>query len=390
MPIPDLLVTFAKAVRADRAANPRIAGDGTALELLIAPRFRTLIEAALPELGIVPPAVLPEYTRSGIGRPDLALARPGQPARAFVELKEPHKPLNPQQWRGHDADQFRRFGELPLWSLCNFASIHLYRRAELVDQAEIVPAVALDPATPDSRAESLIRAQDHAGFQRILLALAMAEQPAPADAEAIAQVLAHAARLVREVVAAHCAEGLRGVFADVRAEFNETLFARAEAGGYDQAGGDALFASAFAQTLIFGLLLAREASHGAEVGDQAYQMLPEGTYPLLRGTLRALTLDEVRAMLGVAFDVARDAVNSVVPDMLRPAGGRDPVLYLYEDFLRVFDPDAVARYGVYCTPPEVVRLIIAEASGSGHSDAERAHPRDPQQSAYRPQRKFVS
>ena len=89
-------------------------------------------------------------------------------------------------------------------------------------------------------------------------------------------------------------------------------------------------------------------------------MLPEGTYLLLRGTLRALTLDEVRAMLGVAFDVARDAVNSVVIDMLSPtAGGRDPLLYLYEDFLRVFDPDAAVKYGVYYTPP-LVQLIVAE------------------------------
>lgn len=117
MPVPDLLTDFAAAVRADRAANPRIAGDGTGLELLIAPRFRTLVEAVLPELGIVPPSVLPEYTRAGVGRPDLAFARPGQPARSFIGLKEPGKALIPQQWRGHDADQFRRFGELPLWGL---------------------------------------------------------------------------------------------------------------------------------------------------------------------------------------------------------------------------------------------------------------------------------
>jgi predicted helicase len=71
-------------------------------------------------------------------------------------------------------------------------------------------------------------------------------------------------------------------------------------------------------------------------------------------------MDEVRAMLGVAFDVAVDAVNSVNPDLLIPSGGRDPVLYLYEDFLRVFDPEAVTRYGVYYTPPEIVRLIVAE------------------------------
>ena len=149
--------------------------------------------------------------------------------------------------------------------------------------------------------------------------------------------------------------------ANVRRDFNETLFARAEAGGYDPTNADALFASAFAQTLIFGLLLAREAS-GVELGDNAYQSLPEGSYPLLRGTLRALTMDETRAMLGAAFDTAIDAVNAVDPSMLAPQeDGRDPVLYLYENFLRTFDRQAVERYGVYYTPPEVVRLIVAQA-----------------------------
>jgi N-6 DNA Methylase len=358
--IADHLAAFAASVRADREANPGIAGDGTALELLIAPRFRSLVEAVLNEMEIIAPVVLPEYNRRGVGRPDLAFARPGQPARAFIELKEPRKLLDTDNWRGHDADQFRRFGELPLWGLSNFVSLHLYRRAELIDQAEILPATALDPTTPAARAERLIRAQDNTGFPRILLALSMAEAPSPRDAPAIAAILAYAARLVREIVAAQCAEGLNGVLLSVRAEFNETLFARPEAGGYDKIGTDALFASAFAQTLIFGLLLARDAARGAEVGELAYQMLPEGTYPLLRGTLRALTLDEVRAMLGVGFDVARDAVNSIVLDMLSPSGDRDPLLYLYEDFLRVFDPEAAIKYGVYYTPPEIVQLIVAE------------------------------
>jgi N-6 DNA Methylase len=184
--------------------------------------------------------------------------------------------------------------------------------------------------------------------------------PSLRDAPAIVEVLAHAARLVREIVAAQCAEGLDDVLLSVRPEFNETLFARPEAGGYDRVGTDALFASAFAQTLIFGLLLARDAGRGADVGELAYQLLPEGTYPLLRGTLRALTLDEVRTMLRVGFEVARDAVNSIVLDMLNPSGGRDPLPYLYEDFLRVFDPEAAIKYGVYYTPPEVVQLIVAE------------------------------
>lgn len=92
--IADHLAAFAASVRADREANPGIAGDGTALELLIAPRFRLLVEAVLNEMEIIAPVVLPEYNRRGVGRPDLAFARPGQPARAFIELKEPRKLLD--------------------------------------------------------------------------------------------------------------------------------------------------------------------------------------------------------------------------------------------------------------------------------------------------------
>ena len=359
MAVSDALIEFASAVRADRAANPGIVGDGTGLELLIAPRFRELIEKILPELTASVPTVLPEYSKSGIGRPDLAFKTKGALARAFVELKSPEKPIEPGLLQGHDADQFERFTDLPVWALCNFVDVKLFRRAELVDEARILPSSALDPETASGTATKLIGEHDTDGFFRIVQALANAKPHSPSTAQEIAESLAHAARLVRSMVEEQCALGLEEVVSNVKADFNETLFARAEAGGYDLNDEDALFASAFAQTLVFGLLLAREAS-GSDVGPAAHELLPEETYPLLRGTLRALTLDEVRAMLGVAFDVALDAVNSVKPELLTPQSGRDPILYLYEDFLRVFDTEAVAKYGVYYTPPEIVRLIVAE------------------------------
>lgn len=103
--ISDLLIEFATQVRNDRAANPGMTGDGTALELLIAPRFQILVEATLREMQIIAPTVLPEYRLGGVGRPDLAFARAGQPARAFIELKEPRKSLVPEEWVGHDSDQ---------------------------------------------------------------------------------------------------------------------------------------------------------------------------------------------------------------------------------------------------------------------------------------------
>ena len=93
----DILIAFARDVRADRRANNSTAGEGTALELLIAPRFRTLIEDILSTRLPAAPRLLPEYSQAGLGRPDLAFARPGGPARAFIELKEPGKQLNPER-----------------------------------------------------------------------------------------------------------------------------------------------------------------------------------------------------------------------------------------------------------------------------------------------------
>jgi hypothetical protein len=197
MSIKDAIKAFSAAVRADRAANPGIAGDGVALELLIAPHFKTLLEAILPEVAAMPPAVLPEYARRGVGRPDIAFAQTASPARAFIELKEPNKPLDPSLSRGHDADQFARFSELPIWGLSNFCGIRLYQRGELVDVAEIAPPEALEPTTSAAAAERLIDTIDHEALSRIIQTLATAQPYVPHDPEEVALVLAHAARLVR-------------------------------------------------------------------------------------------------------------------------------------------------------------------------------------------------
>lgn len=366
----DALTAYAAAIRADCRADP--GGGG---ELVLAPRFRALLESMVGPLG---PRVLAEYAKPGIGRPDLAFARPGEPARAFVELKPPGAALDPARLRGHDADQFRRFRELPLWGYCNFHTIRLFRRAEPADQAVILPAAVLDPATADAAAARLIRRHDPAGFAAIVATLAQASPPALRNPGEIAAALAHAARLVREVVADQCRAGEPAALAAVRADFEETLFAHPAAGGYETGDAVALFANAFAQTLAFGLLLAREAEgreaalEGRALRDidrDAYRLLPDGAYPLLRATLRALTQDEILDLLGAGFDVLRDTVNAADPALLGPRDGVDPILYFYEDFLEVFDPAAKRRHGVFFTPVPVVRFMVAWADralrGSG-------------------------
>lgn len=356
--ISDALVAFARAVREDRRANASLPGDGSGLELLIAPRFHALLDGILAARLPAAPRLLPEYTRAGIGRPDLAFARPGSPARAFIELKAPGKTLAPGRWRGHDADQFRRFCELPLWALCNYHAFHVFRRNVPDTQVMVLPAAALDPATADAAAERLIRRHDPAPFLAALDVLAMASPVPPRDAREMAASLAHTARLVREIVADVCREGRTPALKAVQAEFRDTLFAHPKAGGYDDADEIALFANAFAQTLSFGLLLAREAG-AADLDDRAWHSLRRDVFPLLSATLRALTQYEILEALGAAYDVIRDTIGSVDPALLTPRDGRDPILYFYEDFLAVFDPEARRKHGVYFTPIPVVRAMVS-------------------------------
>lgn len=217
--------------------------------------------------------------------------------------------------------------------------------------------------TSDARVERLIRRIDPASLITALTPLALAEPPPARDAAELAKNLAHAARLVRAIVADRLDElnsaGAKSApLQVVRDEFREVLYAHPQAAGHNAPRFEPLFAAAFSQTLAFGLLLVREAID-REVDGNAWQHMPP-EHALMRTTLRVLSQEEIVSDVGVGFDVILDTVNSFDPGILaREPGQRDPILYFYEDFLKVFDPAARERYGVYYTPVEVVTYMVA-------------------------------
>jgi hypothetical protein len=351
------IIAYAKRVRDLRRANPAI------IEPALAPSFQRLIEDSLPLLPLAPAfTVQPEFVNPGAGRPDIALVRPGEPARAFIELKAPTKSADPARWReAHDTRQHGRLQELQTWATSNFVDFHLFNRDVRAGQARILPEEALDPACSDAQAERLIDQHDTDAFMRLLGQLSAAPPPVARNAEHLAELMAHSARLVRGIVQERLAELTADGPADhpllqVRATFRDVLYAHPEAGGYASKDFDGLFSAAFAQTLAFGLLLVREAA-GQAVGDDAHEHMP-AEHPLMQNALYVLTLPQVAADLGIGLTVMRDTVNSFAPEILAiRADGRDPILYFYEDFLATFDPAARERYGVYYTPLEVVRYM---------------------------------
>ena len=359
MSVQSLLHAYAQRIRELRRANQDVP------ETALAPAFQQLLEGLLR---LIPVAanlvVVPEYRNPGVGRPDVALVRPGAPARAFVELKAPMKSADPTRWRDHDKLQFERFQELPCWAIANFSEIRLFHRGEEVARAAIIPERALSPDQDDTRADRVVAAHDGAALIDLIekLCVGAGQEPNARDAEHLAALMAHSARLVRGIVRDRLAELRVAANQDhpllqVRQEFRDVLYSHPEAAGYSSTDFDLLFSAAFAQTLAFGLLLVREGT-GRLVEENAWQHMP-GEHPLMRTALRVLTLPEVVADIGIGFTIMRDTVNSFAPEILEGRPDKpDPILYFYEDFLKTFDRDARERYGVYYTPLEVVRFMV--------------------------------
>jgi hypothetical protein len=361
-----VLRAYAKEVRDQIRANPDIAETG------MAPRFQRLVEDLLPHLPAVPSlAVSPEYNKPGVGRPDIALILTGQPPRAFIELKALSKFADPTRWATpHDRRQFERLKELSHWASCNFAEFRLFSRDEELGNAQIVPAKALKADCSDAKLNSLVDEHDEAPFVDLLARLCRADAPSAESAPQLAELMAHSARIVRSAVFERIGQ-LREEGKDndplmmVRSTFKDVLYAHPEAGGYAAASFDELFSSAFAQTLAFGLLLVREAIAdnpeitNKNVGVESWKHMPD-EHPLMKAALRVLSEEEVTRQIGIGFDVMCDTVNSFAPKILAVRkDGYDPILYFYEDFLKVFDPAARDKYGVYYTPVEVVRYMAS-------------------------------
>lgn len=227
------LQTYAQRIRELRRASAEVT------EPALAPAFQKLIEEILSSwLSAQSLVVVPEYRNPGVGRPDIALVKPGAPARAFIELKAPSKPADPTRWKGQDHAQYERLKELRCWATCNFVEFRLFHRDEEIGCAPVVPERALRPDQLDVRANRSIGVLDTRPFERLieLLVSGAGEIPAARDAEHLATLMAYSARLVRGIVRDRLAElhdsnNQQHALLQVRQEFRDVLYAHPEAGG---------------------------------------------------------------------------------------------------------------------------------------------------------------
>ena len=317
-----------------------------------------------------------ELAQQGAGHPDFGLyaakqlqrgkPRDGQlPECGVVEVKPP----DDDAWLTAQSDQVSRY-----WQK--------YRLVLVTNTRDFV-LLGEDSHGNPAKLETFRLADSAESFESLSQTpRAFARQVGPGLGECLSRALSHRATLVEPkdlawLLASYARDGLARVeaagdapsLAAVRSALEDALGVQ-----FRGQRGAAFFRSTLVQTLFYGVfsawvLWARRtpAPTGSFNWHEAVWHLRA---PVLRalfqqlsdpGRLQPLGLVEVLDWTAAALDrVDRAAFFDRFSGSLSPTGsGSEAVPYFYEPFLGAFDPDLRKQLGVWYTPAEVVRYMVA-------------------------------
>lgn len=327
---------FAISLTTKVAAN----AAGEAEDQLKAPVDR-LLQAFAESTGINLVAKGESRLEDRLGRPDFVVLIDDLQI-GHIELKAPGKGANAPAFKGHDGRQWKRFRNLPNLIYTDGTEWGLYREGKLWSRRVRLDGVA------HTDGETAIGEGDAAELLELFGEFTKWTPIIPKSAKALALYLAPFCRLIRDEVLDALAAHSKPILA-IREDVKQLLFPEAD---------NTRFADAYAQTVVFALLLARIEGVSTLKLDDAIKGLSHG-HTLLSRSLEFLTDDTALAEIATSVSLAQRVINEVEPKSLRPKpGAADPWLYFYEDFLAAYDPKLRNEAGAYYTPVEVVRCQV--------------------------------
>ena len=282
------------------------------------------------------------HLKERLGKPDFA-AHDSKQTIGYVEAKAPGKGADPASYKGHDLEQWQRFRSVPNILYTDGNDWALYRSGER--EGSIIRFerdVRRDGHVAVSSENADLLFQIFAGFCSWTPIV-------PRKPKDLAEFLAPYCRLIRGEVEEALGSS-RSPLRSLKKEIKALLFPEAT---------DRQFADAYAQTVIFALLLAR--LEGADILDlsDAYRVL-ESRHLLLSRSLQFLTDPQARQEISGSLGLTQRVIQEILPETLKGDSGDDnPWLFFYEFFLAKYDPKLRREWGVYYTPVEVVRAQVA-------------------------------
>ncbi len=176
------------------------------------------------------------------------------------------------------------------------------------------------------------------------------------SADALATRMADVAKVVRdEALALYEVETEQGPLRELYREIKVSLKSDLTAPE---------FADLYAQTMVYGLLTAR-ITHPEDFHADAVSSVLKFDNPFLdalysnfrRKGDQAFDVDEF-GLHDLAELLARTDVNQLLADFGVEERKEDPVVFFYENFLELYDPDKRRELGTYYTPIPVVRFMV--------------------------------
>ena len=309
-----------------------------------------------------------ELADQGAGHPDFGLyttrqvqkgkPKSGQkPERGVIEVK----PVEDDAWLTAAGDQVAGY-----WQG--------YRQVMVTNARDFV-LVGEDAAGHPVRLESLRLADSAAEFNaKLEHPRAFANEVGPGLGEYLTRVLSHTTSLaeprdVAWLLASYARDGLARVekagdatsLATLREALEDSLGVK-----FEGDRGTALFRSTLVQTLFYGVFSAWVLwSRRTPAPTNAFDWHGAVWHlraPVLRALFQQLSDPGKLQPLGLVgvLDWTAAALNRVDRDaFFAKFGEGEAVPYFYEPFLQAFDPDLRKQLGVWYTPAEVVRYMVA-------------------------------
>jgi len=275
---------------------------------------------------------------------DLQVRGEAQRIVGYVEAKLPGTNLDVAE-RSEQVKRYRR--TFPNLILTNFYELRLYRRDEPAAQVEIAAR-----STSRYTGPVLQRGRELAGLLDLFLDFAA---PLRASADSLAIDLAFRTRILETRIEELLDRDEEKVseLAGLYQAFKTYLLAGLE---------PREFADLYAQTIAYGLLVARSRASGRFDRATVDRHIPQ-TNGILRQVFRyvslATTPPEIAWIIDDIVDLLAPAPMGKIFDRYFHGGrGRDPVLYFYETFLQHYDSRLRKRRGVYYTPPQLVSYVV--------------------------------
>ena len=323
-----------------------IAAKGDATEFSYRTSIHNMLQAAVSEFAIAADILQEPGRVKNSGAPDFRLSAKGGGVIGYLECKTPGDNLQKLTTKAQ-LEKYRALSG-------NILLTDSWRWLLLRDGKKIGDVILTEK--PDKKTKD--------NFISLLRTFLEAEAEKIGDAKRLAEALARRCAILRE--------GLEG-HADDKPEQSRlhgllTAFQTA----LDAKLSFIDFVDAFAQTLVYSLLLTKLKAPAGETVDlfNINRHIPTNFTVIREITafLQDLSDPKYKDIAWVVDDIlatinAMDA-SAVSESMSYRNGGKgfddadDPYIYFYENFLAAYDAKDRERRGVYYTPPPVVRFIV--------------------------------